>query len=100
MKEFKNIDEQIEVLKNRGLVFKDLDLAKRYLLTNNYYNIINGYGKYFQNNTDLFIKGTTFDEVRSLYFCDKQLKQAFFNFYLECRTSPKVYFCVSICRKI
>lgn len=56
MKEFKNIDEQIEILKNRGLVFKDLNLAKRYLLTNNYYNIINGYGKYFQNNTDIFIK--------------------------------------------
>lgn len=83
MKEFKNIDEQIEILKNRGLVFKDLNLAKRYLLTNNYYNIINGYGKYFQNNTDIFIKGTTFDEVRSLYFCDKQLKQAFFNSILN-----------------
>ncbi|CCI81979.1 Protein of unknown function [Lactobacillus hominis DSM 23910 = CRBIP 24.179] len=25
MKDFKNIDEQIEILKNRGLVFKDLN---------------------------------------------------------------------------
>lgn len=28
---------------------------------------------------DNFIKGVTFDEVIHLYFCDKQLKQAFFN---------------------
>lgn len=29
MKDFKNIDKQIEILKNRGLVFKDLNSAKR-----------------------------------------------------------------------
>lgn len=40
MKEFKIIDEQIEILKDRGLIFKDTNMARRYLLTNNYYNII------------------------------------------------------------
>ena len=40
MKEFKTIDEQIEILKDRGLIFKDTNMARRYLLTNNYYNII------------------------------------------------------------
>lgn len=48
MKEFKTIDEQIEILKNRGLIFKDTNMARRYLLTNNYYNIINGYGNIFK----------------------------------------------------
>ena len=47
MKEFKTINEQIEILKDRGLIFKDTNMACSYLLTNNYYNIINGYGKYF-----------------------------------------------------
>lgn len=79
MKKFKTVDEQIKILQNRGLVFPNFEHAKRYLLTNNYYNIINGYGKYFQKETDQFITGATFDEVSHLYFCDKQLKQAFFN---------------------
>ena len=79
MKEFKTVDEQVYLLKNRGLIFPNLQHAKKYLLTNNYYNIINGYGKYFQNEPDKFISGTTFDEVSQLYFCDKQLKQVFFN---------------------
>lgn len=40
MKEFKTIDEQIEILKDRGLIFNDTKMVRRYLLTNNYYNII------------------------------------------------------------
>lgn len=83
MKEFKTIDEQIAILKERGLIFPNEQHAKQYLLTNNYYNIINGYGKYFQNETDRFIFGTTFDEVSKLYFCDKQLKQDFLNSILN-----------------
>lgn len=79
MKEFKTIDEQVNLLKARGLIFPDEQHAKEYLLTNNYYNIINGYAKYFQNHIDKFIPGTTFDEVSHLYFGDKQLKEAFFN---------------------
>ncbi|GAA2864438.1 Abi family protein [Lactobacillus intestinalis] len=79
MKEFKTIDEQIMLLKARGLTFNNIDHAKKYLKSNNYYNIINGYSKYFQESQDQFISGTTFDEVSQLYFCDKQLKQAFFN---------------------
>ena len=37
LKEFKTIDEQIELLKIRGLVINDEQAAKLYLLTNNYY---------------------------------------------------------------
>lgn len=83
VKEFKTIDEQIVILKDRGLIFPNEQHAKQYLLTNNYYNIVNGYGKYFQNETDKFIPGTTFDEVSKLYFCDKQLKQDFLNSILN-----------------
>lgn len=53
MKPFKPLDEQIEILKNRELNFKDENAAKNYLLHNNYYNIINCYSKYFLNSEDL-----------------------------------------------
>lgn len=34
-KPFQTLDEQINILKSRGLVFADYDKAKRFLLTNN-----------------------------------------------------------------
>lgn len=46
-KEFKTIDEQIQILKSRNLTIPDEQRAKDYLLSNNYYNIINGYSKPF-----------------------------------------------------
>ena len=47
LKEFKTIDEQIEILKDRGLVFDDEKFAKEKLLETNYYNTITGYKKLF-----------------------------------------------------
>lgn len=53
LKEFKTIDQQIEILLDRGLIIDDINKAKEYLLTQNYYNIINGYGNFFpRDNQD------------------------------------------------
>lgn len=46
MKEFKTIDEQIQILLGRKLIINDIDKAKAYLLSQNYYNIINGYANF------------------------------------------------------
>lgn len=83
MKEFKSIDEQIELLKSRGLTIKDEEKAAKYLLTNNYYNIINGYSKPFLKLEDNYIEGSSFDEVSHLYFFDKEIKDTFFNAILN-----------------
>ena len=55
MKPFKTIEEQIILLKQRGLIIPDEDKAKKVLLSNNYYNIINGYSKYFPMRGDNYI---------------------------------------------
>lgn len=47
MKDFKTIDEQLALLRSRGLIIPNEEKARLYLLTNNYYNIVNGYSKYF-----------------------------------------------------
>ncbi|MFR4925115.1 MAG: hypothetical protein ACLUBG_01605 [Streptococcus agalactiae] len=47
MKEFKSLTDQLNLLKDRGLKIGDEEKAELYLLTNNYYNIINGYGNSF-----------------------------------------------------
>lgn len=42
-KPFKSIDDEILILQSRGLYISDLEDAKKKLLNNNYYTIINGY---------------------------------------------------------
>lgn len=82
-KEFKSLDNQLALLKARGLTINNEQKAKRYLLTNNYYSIINGYGKYFQNKPDHYISGVSFDEVSSLYFFENEIKKAVFKAILQ-----------------
>lgn len=82
-RKYTSIDEQIQILKSRGLTIPDEQRSHRYLLTNNYYNIINGYSKYFQSTPDVFIPQATFDEVCQLYFYDKEAKQIFLNSILS-----------------
>lgn len=76
MKPFNSIEQQIELLISRGLEIKDVPKAQKYLLSNNYYNIVNGYGKFFQLNSDTFITGATFDELSTLYSFDKDIKRS------------------------
>ena len=72
-KPFKTIQEQIELLHKRGLVISDYSKTKKYLLTNNYYSIINGYSKYFTDQHNNYIQGANFSEITYTYFYDKGL---------------------------
>lgn len=47
VKEFKTIKEQIEILKDRGLVVENEEFASGKLLEKNYYNTINRYKRLF-----------------------------------------------------
>lgn len=60
-KPFKTLDEQCDILISRNLVIDDLDFAKRYLLHNNYYEVMNTCGKLFTNlNSDNFFSWNYF----------------------------------------
>ena len=48
-KEFKTIDEQIEILKSRNIIVGNYDKAYKILEKNNYYYLINGYKDLFLN---------------------------------------------------
>lgn len=76
MKEFKTYDDQISLLKSRGLIINDEDYAKRKLKEENYYNIINGYKEPFitLGTKDNFLAGTTFEEIYALYDFDRVLR--------------------------
>lgn len=78
-KPFKTIDEQIILLKNRGLTFKNEEKSKITLLCNNYYNVINYYSKFFMiKGADNYLSNVTFEEIISVYYFDREIKSVFF----------------------
>lgn len=78
-KEFKTIDEQLEILKNKGLIIHDIDKTKDILLRENYF-FINGYRSLFLKSevNKTFIEGTTFDELYAMFYFDRQIRNIIF----------------------
>lgn len=88
-KPFKSVTEQVSILKSRGLTIKDEKAASRYLLFNNYYNVVNHFGKFFQDGSDCYISGASFDEIRYLFQLDKEIKSLLFRACLDIEKSLK-----------
>jgi abortive infection bacteriophage resistance protein len=78
-KQFKNLDEQIEILKYKGLIIENETYAKNILLRENYF-FINGYRHLFMvsDKDKRYIEGTTFEELYSLFLFDRQLRNILF----------------------
>ena len=85
MKTFFTHEQQIEKLKNDGLIINDEDTAIKELQLKGYYNIINGYSPIFKQNAR-FIKGTTFENINALYDFDKDLRSIVYKYtsLIEC----------------
>ena len=116
-----SVDEQVALLKSRGLQLPpgDEELLRYYLHNVNYYHL-SIYFKFFQQN-DIFTKGTTFSEVLSVYIFDNKLRQLLLELLerleksLKCRIAyslttdvndshchlnPKLYSTEQTCREI
>ena len=92
MKPFKTYSEQVEVLKNRGLIFRDESEALRILERENYYNLINGYKVFFLDKNgeyEKFKKGTTFEDIHALYSFDRELRSLLLKYLLTFETILK-----------
>ena len=74
MKDFYTYEQQIEKLKEKGLIIKDEELAIQFLKLEGYYNVINGYSPNFKTKQGVFYRGTTFEDVCCLYAFDKDLR--------------------------
>jgi abortive infection bacteriophage resistance protein len=68
MKIFKTYEEQLEILKFRGLNIRNESEAIKILQRENYYSLINGYKDLFQSNklTEMYIENTAFEEIYAL----------------------------------
>ena len=78
-KTFKTLDEQIEILKNKGLVIDDVDNTKEILLRENYF-FVSGYRHLFMKSeqSKRFLEGTNFREMYALFNFDRQLRNIIF----------------------
>ena len=80
-KEFRTLDEQVNIMINKGLVVNDIDKAKDILFRENYF-FINGYRTLFYTKDRRFVEGTTFDELYSLFLFDRNLRNIMFKYIL------------------
>lgn len=76
-KTFKTIDEQIEILKSRGLIITDYEKTADILLKENYF-FINGYRHFLTKDKNTFVDGATFEELYSLFLFDRYLRNIMF----------------------
>lgn len=78
-KTFKSLEEQIYILKEKGLVIENEKYAEEVLLRENYF-FLNGYRHLFMKAKDKskYISGTKFEEVYSLFLFDRRLRNILF----------------------
>lgn len=82
MKSFATHDEQLAILKSRGLVIEDEAAARRVLSRDNYYALIDGYKEPFLERDEtknpygeeMYEAGTAFNHILALYQFDRKLR--------------------------
>jgi len=78
-KEFKTLNEQIDIFRGKGLIVNNPEYAKEVLFRENYF-FLNGYRHIFmKSNIDRrYINGCTFEELYSLFLFDRTLRNILF----------------------
>ena len=88
-KNFKNLDEQVNILKFKGLQINDENYAKKVLLRENYFFLM-GYRHLFMEPGDKhFVKGATFEELYSLFLFDRSIRNVLFKYILVIENNLK-----------
>ncbi len=89
-KQFKTLDEQIEIFKHKGLIIEDEKYAKEVLLRENYF-FLNGYRHlFYKSETEKkFISGTTFEELYSMFLFDRSFRNVLFKYLLVIENNLK-----------
>ena len=87
-KPYKNIDDLIQMLKDRGLTITNDEIAKTIIRSYSYYDLVNGYKTMLMPN-DTFSSGTTIEYLRDFYILDKELQSLCMKYSLIIETSLK-----------
>lgn len=99
-KQFKTLDEQLELFKYKGLVINDPEYTKKVLLRENYF-FLNGYRHLFMksDSNKRYIDGTTFEELYSLFLFDRHFRNIMFKNLLTLENNVKSIISYQLSRK-
>ena len=97
---FKTLDEQIEILKSKGLIVEDEQKAMDILFRENYF-FLNGYRHLFTRSMreNQFVEGTTFDELYAMFTFDRRLRNIMFKYILVIENNIKSIISYQLSRK-
>lgn len=99
-KVFKTLNEQIDILKERGLIINNEKEVHDILLRENYF-FINGYRHLFakEKGNDIFIDGTRFEELYATFIFDRKIRNIFFKYLLVVENNVKSIISYQLSRK-
>jgi abortive infection bacteriophage resistance protein len=98
-KVFRTIDEQLDILKSKGLTIEDYDRASEIVLRENYF-FLNGYrGPFLAVGSKRFIDGATFEEMYSLFTFDRFFRNIIFKNILIVENNYKSIFSYVLSKK-
>lgn len=93
-KPFKTIDEQMQILRSRGLEVTETD--RLVLMREGYYAVVNGYKAPFidrqlssEKGEDVFVEGTKFEHLHLLFDLDRLLREQTFPLILRAETTVR-----------
>ncbi|HHJ7208053.1 TPA: Abi family protein, partial [Streptococcus pyogenes] len=97
MKEYKTFNQQMMILRGRGMTVPTDGRPKRFLEQENYYNVINGYKDLFLKRDangraivpEEYLDGTHFNELKKLFLFDRELRILFLKYLLIFENSIK-----------
>ncbi len=97
---FKTLDEQIEILKEKGLIIDDIQYTKEVILRENYFFLM-GYRHLFMqsDHAKCFLPNTKFRELYSLFYFDRQLRNILFKNILIIENNAKSIFSYALSQK-
>lgn len=100
IKSFKTLDEQIDILRDKGLVIDDVDYAKDILLRENYF-FLSGYRQLFLKTPRdrMFIPNTNFRELYAMFNFDRQIRNIIFKNLLIIENNLKSIFSYQLSKK-
>lgn len=98
-KPFLSYDEQINLLKSKGLTIENEQYAKTLLARIGYFSLIGGYKYLFKNpTTKNYLDDVRFEDIVALYNLDEELRQLFLRYLLIVERDVKTKIAYSFCQ--
>lgn len=96
IKPFKTIDEQIRILESHNVIIDSEYEAKKFLMKESYYSVINGYKDPFIDRRATgslghtrYKNGTRFDDFKSLFIFDQSLRRRTLEILMQAETAMR-----------